>query len=203
MSITPEIPPFERSRYYSELGRFISIYSIAEAALRGVLQRTAGIDEPTSLAIFSGTRTDQASSFIRRCYEAKGEKIPQELADLLQQMAIITNLRNDLVHHGIDFTTAPPTANNRRSALSARAIRQTVVTERVLESASWDCGRLVLGFFTYVFPDADSDEKILSDRAFAVRTPWHYIPQQPSNRRPAGPRENRPKRIPRLPPSSQ
>ena len=194
------VTPTERDRHFTELGRFVSLYGLAEAMLKHFLARTVGVDPPTSKAIFSGVRTDQACSFIRRSYEARGEALPHDIDRLLQQMTALTNLRNDILHHGINFNQDPPVSSNRKSVLNVKAVRETVVTDKTLVHAGWDCARVMLGFAAFMRPkDVPVDEEDLN---FAVREPWHYIPQKPPRTgRIHRAKSSRPKRKPRqLPP---
>jgi len=110
--------------YYRSLGLYIHLFGLTEAMLRRVLTETVGVDEPTALAIFSGVRADGISSLIRRCYEARNVELPAELSALLQQFAVLNNLRNDLIHHGVDFKSDPPVATNRHSVINLKAVRR-------------------------------------------------------------------------------
>jgi hypothetical protein len=77
--ISTTISPAHKRRHYMSLGHLVSMFSHAEAMLKVVLAHTAGLDENAAKALISGTRTDQASSYLRRCYEARGDGIPTEL----------------------------------------------------------------------------------------------------------------------------
>ena len=97
--------------YETVLGHFISMYSLAERALKAVLVRETRVSGVVARAIFSGTRTDQASQFIRRCYEARNKAVPAGLAEALEHLTVITALRNDLLHYGVEAMAASAPGN--------------------------------------------------------------------------------------------
>jgi len=165
-----------QQHYFTELGRFVAIFALTEAMLKKVLQATAKVDDSVSLAIFSGTRSDAVSSFIRRCFEARGERLPEKLAILLERFALFSNLRNDVLHHGIDFSTTPPTSSNKLGVLNPRAVRETPIERDDLYDASHDLGVIMLGLTAFLGRD---DPRMLD---VTSRHPWRYKPTPPKNK---------------------
>jgi len=199
VALTPEAL---REHYHRSLGSFVRVFSLTEGMLRSLLAKVVGVDEPTAMAIFSGTRSDQASSFIRRCYEARGTKIPPDLDKLLSQMALIAAFRNDVIHQDVDFASDPPVITNRRLAISERALRETPINSHTLYHASTDLGRIMLGLSAFI---AEKMNPQLEDNLkFALRGPWKHKSPGQANKDQKGPkRVPRPKRTPPPKPSPE
>jgi hypothetical protein len=83
------------------------------------------VDKKTAVAIFSGTRGEQACSYIRRCYEARGEAIPPTLDAILSRFASINTFRNDLLHYMPNMMTIDdPIVTNERGVIRNDAVRR-------------------------------------------------------------------------------
>ena len=178
--------PFELPReslqhlYLSSLGQFISLFSLTESMLKKVLAKTAGVDDRIAVALFSGTRADQACSFIRRCYEARGEKIPRELDSLLAQMAVVNAFRNDAVHYDADFKSDPPVVTNRGNTLNPNAIRETEIKPTTLRDAGHDLGWIILGLSAYLRDEMTPEDA--DNLAAALGQPWRHKSPSPASR---------------------
>jgi hypothetical protein len=87
--------------YYEALGRFVAQFAGVEATLFWALIFHGKINQKVAQAIFSGTRVDQAMSFISRICEAidPGEERRSELRDVFTQLRAINDVRNSLLHH--------------------------------------------------------------------------------------------------------
>ena len=202
MSTTRKPPPNEELRnvYYSSLGNFIHLFALTEAMLRELLRKTAGVDKPTAMALFSGVRTEQAMSFIRRCYQARKQPMPAELESAFQQLAVIANFRNDVIHYGVDFGSDPPVATNARGVVNENAVRSTEIKKGTLLGAGHDLGMILLMFSYFL---ADDPSKAPADTLdFFARTPWHHKSAAPPNKGPKGRGKTRPA-SPRQPKASE
>ncbi len=88
--------------YYQALGKFVDHFAAVESALLWFLSRLASVDEPTSRAIFSGVRADQAISFIKRLHEARRQPLNETLAKTFDHFTQINRYRNDILHYGVN-----------------------------------------------------------------------------------------------------
>jgi len=163
--------PFE-SDYYTQLGAFVSHYALAENALRLALFKIAGLDGAMGTALLSGAKTEQASSFIRRCYTAKNQALHPLLERALMQMLEITKLRNDILHHSVDLPKFPVLVSNRGKVLSEKAIRETLLSSADLHAATLDCVQLMLVFFMTISPLTDEQEREINSSAWTWRYKW-------------------------------
>lgn len=181
--------------FRANLGTFIDLYAIVENALRDTLQHVAGVDNATALAIFSGVKSNRAMSFIRRLYQARGQQIPAELDRVLQQFAVITNLRNDILHHRVDFENEPPVTSNRATVLNENAVRETEIRPETLARAGEDLGLVLLVLMAIRTPDR---QQSADDLAWSMREAWKYKPTWPRRKdQPASKTHPAPKPPPR------
>src|SRR5215217_3261382 len=95
------------SKYYDAVGRFVSMFSTVEEYMQRALWRCSGIAAPIAPAIFSGTRVDAASGYIKRIAEAQNwpKEEREELDEIVSQLSEITRLRNDILHYGANWSS--------------------------------------------------------------------------------------------------
>jgi hypothetical protein len=171
--------------YYAGIGQFVMIYGLAEAGVKRLLRKAADLDPQVAIALLSGVRADAACSLLRRCYVAKGEELPTQIDRMLAQFAVVTSFRNDLLHHGIDFTTSPPLSTNRESVLQASAVREHVIEDITLPSVTADCSRIAFGLtvaLTLDIMEAEAKERAHDNLSYAADGPWSYKPLSPANK---------------------
>jgi hypothetical protein len=93
--------------YLRVLGNFVEAFAQLEAMMFQSLRFYAGVETPTARALFSGTRVDAAMQNIRRIWEvhpiAPGRKADME--NLFQQIKLIADLRNKIIHYGTIVTS--------------------------------------------------------------------------------------------------
>lgn len=174
--------PFD---YYADIGQFVMVYGLVEAMLKQVLRSKADIEPKIALAVLSGVRADASCALIRRCYAARGEPVPPQVEKLLVQFALITSFRNDLLHHGIDFTTDPPMSSNRESVLHVSAVREHMIEKDTLSGATEDCGWILLGLSTILTAEhmtGDAAERAMANLKDAAERTWRYKPPAQGNK---------------------
>src|SRR5258708_3017078 len=90
------------------IGHFILQFSHAETWLNRVLQRLARVSDPVARAIFSGTRLQPMTDYIKAILA--NTEIPEQktepLRTCMSQLLAINNVRNDLVHYGANNFSA-------------------------------------------------------------------------------------------------
>jgi hypothetical protein len=98
---TPEGKAHEAA-YYSALGRFVAMFAVVEAAVQYALWHYAKTPHAVAKSIFSGVKVKTGISFIKRLTEATGdaESSRQELDIAFVKLNIITDARNEILHHG-------------------------------------------------------------------------------------------------------
>jgi len=166
--------PHPVNAYYDALGCFIHHFAQTESLLLAGLRQQAGVDEDTARAIFSGTRVDNAKSFINRLREIR--KLPDSptLKRAFAQLTIITTMRNDIVHYGAEFKAGfEPRVSTRAVAMPGNE-REHIVTPDTLDQMTADLG-IINNALSAVLFDAPSEEVRLAWEQ-AARQPWHYRP---------------------------
>jgi hypothetical protein len=135
----------ERKRFYAATGRFISYYSLVEQMLVVVLHHYSQTKIRVGLALFSNWRPDQTINALHKVIQVRklrGPKI-KELKAILQQISIITKVRNDLVHlgsHGEKAKTKNDVRllSNYLLAYSRKARRETPISTKILNQMYGD-----------------------------------------------------------------
>jgi hypothetical protein len=217
MNASPK--PDDTDAYYLALGRFIDKFAEAEKALLECLRVWSHMTTDTARAIFSGVRTEAASSYINRIIDVmteaaspdpkikeKLQAIKQDFQGVLTQLGHINATRNLIVHYGTIFNTeGDHYTSNKDWALTKERIRETPVSAQIMKQMTSDLEKIIthcnVMSFRYIL-DFDNPFGILGphlpDEA-ALKSPWQYKPaQQPSHREKS--RAKTPKRQP--PPES-
>ncbi|MBN9545003.1 MAG: hypothetical protein J0I19_05980 [Alphaproteobacteria bacterium] len=166
-----------REDYYIALGDFINTFSDVESQLVLALADFAKVDKKTAKALFSGVRVDQASDFIRRLGAVKKikPKIFEELTkNLLPQIKVITDLRNDVIHYGARLQSIRLTINNQRG-IGRTQVRRYIVSAKMLESARMDLGMINLRLFMAC--NNEGPEDLPPPIRAAIFGPWRYTPR--------------------------
>jgi len=87
--------------YWTALGRLTEELSNVEHALFGTMVYLVEVPDDIGKAIFSGTRSDLAISYITRILEVRDiHDIRAEIHKIFCQLRIIYSARNIIVHHG-------------------------------------------------------------------------------------------------------
>lgn len=189
MSMHPEKLLKKRDKYYLALGHFIDDFAATEAQVLDVLCYYAKADKQTAKALFSGVRVDQAADFIRRLGQAR--KInPGPLAEisqnLLPQVKAITDLRNDIIHYGIQLNSSGLKVDNQRG-VGRTQVRRYFVSAKLLEDASSDLGRINLRF--YMAANNEISTSLPPQIREKLFGPWRYRSRVTPQKRPQSPRK--------------
>ena len=126
--ITPYVVPASQTpegrkrlnEYYGALGRFVDMFSRAEAAVALTLWHYAKTSPEIAKVVFAGTKTDVASTYLKQLAKATGasKELRDDLEDVLQQLGIINGARNAILHYG-----AEPESVARGNAIVSNALK--------------------------------------------------------------------------------
>lgn len=174
-----------KEHYYLGLGRFIDKFAKIEICVQMLLWHLSEVHPRTAQAIFSGTKTDTAVSFIRRIFESRHEELPEILSNAFAQLSIISTVRNDLVHYGAQYDEeAKLIASNALVALPGKE-RKIPISRRVLEHLWGDLVTIEYCLNAYFFsirPDLTTPS-VAEKYSEAAQTPWQYKqPPQPQKK---------------------
>jgi hypothetical protein len=198
--------------FYRALGEFVHTFARVEMTLAFVLWKTAGLNVTIAQTLLSGVRVDEAISLMRRVLEAKrlakDSDLYKEIDNVLTQLKIITGVRNQLLHHGIEVLpdlTGLITTNKLR-AFNERVISSFDISSETLNNLKDDL--LSIGIYLGVFwlntektqenkERLDSIKDALSEIALQ---PWLYKSPSQGGSRQKG--RGQQKARPRQPPPS-
>lgn len=181
----------KRDAYMLALGEFISEFAWIEHLLFDLLRQEAGVDLLRAKALFSGVRIDAAKDLINRLHEVSEIERDPELVRAFAQIGVITRMRNDLVHYG---SSGDPDVeqfvSNHRTAHTARALRESLVSAEILEAMRMDLVQISLILMEALQWGGPLTRAKKAEYLELAGSPWRYKPASPS------PREKAPRKPP-------
>jgi hypothetical protein len=124
--------------YYAALGEFIAKFAMTEQLMQLLLREVANVEDSVAKSIFSGTRVEAATQYIRRITEAQNvsEEKTKGLFRAFDQLSIIRIVRNDLIHIGAgDFDENwNSVVSNALVAHAERTVRETAISPKIIAS---------------------------------------------------------------------
>lgn len=129
----------ENDAYWIALGRFVHLYSAAEAAMQVLLWDKAKVSSEVARAIFSGVKVREAINQVKRICEAEGDASYEIIKPAFDQLSTITSARNDILHFGSKFEDGKPQfVTNKRAAHTPDKIRHFPVSPEMLGQMTAD-----------------------------------------------------------------
>jgi hypothetical protein len=98
-----------------------------------------------ALSVFSGVRTDQAASFLRRLADAKAIKRAEwaELLPIIEQLGIINDRRNQILPHGAAYIeSGRGIVSNKAFAITRDRVRSFPISAEILEDMTADLRKI-------------------------------------------------------------
>ena len=138
----------ERARVYRlALGEFVNFFAKIESAMFYVLLWHTKTKAPIGKAIFSGTRVETASGFLRRLADVGSIEAAEwaKLEPAIAQLHTINEVRNTLLHHvtqGVEEGRAFVTDALR--ALTIERMRVYPISPGILDAMAYDCRKIFL-----------------------------------------------------------
>lgn len=188
--------PFDADRYYLQLGRFISIFAVAESSLRILLATLLNMDNDGQRAFLSGTRADAAISFVRRHYASKEMAIPTFLDRALSQFSSINSARNDLVHFVVKIDQAGALWSNREKVPNPSEAKIRRIDNETMEALRTDTAIIGSIFAAASLPLTKLERHKPELLSALSEYAWQYKPPQPEPARRSDPQRTngRPRR---------
>ena len=192
-----------REDYWPALGKFLDVFATVESCMQMVLWHYAKTPTHIARAIFSGVRIKEAISFVNRILEVS-TVTPEAKADLayvFAQLTVITNVRNQIIHHG-----ALPLAGsydhlvvtNALMALTDSRVTSMSVTGPIIDDLTSDLWKVqahlsARHFGNKILGDDGLPESFSPEEREALKAAWHYKPPAQA-KHPKKTREKTPKR---------
>jgi hypothetical protein len=193
-------PPTDprRSAYFGALGEFIHYFAEVELMLNYVVPVYLGMGKTVFETVFAAQRADRSSEQLRKVISLKPSfRAEQHLTVLLDQLAIIQDIRNRLVHFGpmADIRKAELFVSNADFVAASRRREMTVTVEQI-KQMTMDLEEISELLFTHHLSAAI--------RPHLVPPPtWHYKSPSPENGDPISTKVPRRERRHRSRPSSR
>jgi hypothetical protein len=140
----PEIRP--DTPLYEAVGRFVTSYAHAEAAIHMLARHLSGLSDQKARIVFGGMRLPDLSDIVRRFI--KIDKLPQATQDTvdscLTQLILIGKRRHSLVHRSTHVFDNRMTVTNVLTTKSLKAIETEFFEVQELSDMQSDCGLIYL-----------------------------------------------------------
>lgn len=169
-------------QYWEALGNFVSMFSLVEENMQIALWRCARVKSPIAPAIFSGTRVDAASSYIKRIAEAENwpNRKRKELDDVFKQLGELTRVRNDILHYGASMRGPEEwVVSNKLVAHTQDRIRETKITPAILNIMTNDLHKVI--FHLIVLTSRGKRVRHPPIISEVLRRAWLYKPDRQSD----------------------
>jgi hypothetical protein len=131
--------------YYAALAQFTHRFALIELAVHHVLAHYTKLPIPAARALLSGARIDETKSRLSRLQEIGpiGSEKWQHLEPVLQELAVITKCRNDILHHGaVWIAEGEGAVTNATMALTAERITSFDFSPEILNDMTSDLRKI-------------------------------------------------------------
>jgi len=165
-------------KYWATLGQFIHTFSIAEHKLLLVLRKEARIKDKIAGIVFSGTRGEQASKWIRAIREIyRPRRLQTYFKRALDQFGVISTVRNNVIHWGARYDRAEKylLVSNKKFTPAPHKLKEFPISVEILNAMIRDLHTVIASFDFELYPDKSS-----TSRFVMLTGPWRYKPPQPN-----------------------
>jgi hypothetical protein len=181
---------------YEAVGRFVTSYAHAEAAVHMLARKLSGLSDPKARVVFGGMRLPDLSDIIRSFI--KIDNLPSKTEDTidscLTQLVLIGKRRHSLVHRSTHVFDNRMTVTNALTTKSVKATETEFFEVQELSDMQSDCGLIYLRLDEIFSPNPDRANRIKLWRPWLYR---HVPPKTPNLKSRATPEEQQ-----RQPPAS-
>jgi hypothetical protein len=182
------------AEHFEAVGRFITTYAAAEAAVHMVARKLSGLSDEKARAIFAGMRLNDLTDRIRAIMRADNAGTYPEIDACLVQLGHIAKRRHNLVHRTTNYIDGKLISTNVLSAKSAVNPEIEPFTKEDLTALDGDCSVIYLRLERISNPTArrntDPDFNAFLDG------PWRYTPPPPKPPNPRPPKAPEPQKPP-------
>lgn len=167
-------------------GNFLNLWARVEQFVFELLQREAGLKRPIFNAIFPDLRTHAAISVLDRVLDAKSKKLNPMTRAALNQLAVLNTARNALVHWGISSEDGKLFATNTARQYGTKRKPLAYPYNMLAIQAMLDDTAIISKILLIeIWPvrwrkSAENYSKVKAECIEALRSPWRYIPPQPT-----------------------
>jgi hypothetical protein len=160
------------------------MFAKVENAIVRTLQRLSKVSVEVAQAIFSGVRSEGAIQNINRILEISdpiNDANRKRFSRAFEQFRHINDVRNLLLHHGIESSGKDLVTTNRKTALTESRVRSIPISAETLEQMTEDLGKIdALLTLTAIARGGDLEDADAIYRE--LQKPWLYKPPRQSPR---------------------
>jgi hypothetical protein len=170
--ILAELEKNADEKHYAELGRFVTAYAAAEAAVHMLARRLSGMSDDIARIAFGGTRLEDVIARVRgmmRIQKLNAATV-EEVETCLAQLKLIADRRHRIVHRSSTFFDNAIVVTNVLTAKSLPAEVDKFKWEE-LSAMYGDC----LAIYLRLGQVVRKEEREL-EHAGIVYSPWRYKP---------------------------
>jgi hypothetical protein len=166
--------------YWQALGEFIETFSATESMLFTYLSIYAGLAHYSAKALLSGIHVDQIINYIRRMWYARppDPEIALQLGAAMTQLALINNVRNNVVHFASTATFGEERiSTNISRALKAEKVREYRVSARIIKSMVSDLNEItdcIIYALTVLIQPPTARDSL--ETQIVLSSSWQYKP---------------------------
>jgi hypothetical protein len=167
--------------YFRTFGYFMNQFANVEAMVHALLRRITSLPDKEARVISGGMRLGDVIDITRRL--ARVRNLPPKPVALMekafQQLALIGNLRDKLVHRGASISVSGDeiTSSNARTVRFKEDTEILKLSVQDIEAAALDLGVIFIRFLTLYHSGPNFEKAAL--RAMLKDEPWLYKPRQP------------------------
>jgi hypothetical protein len=161
------------------LAVFLLDFADIESQILRRLIKFSKVSDEVGKAIFSGTKADAAMGLLLRLLEVSTETEgnKERYRKAFTQFKAITEIRNSILHYGIEKSSDSLITTNKRMALTQSRLRSYQISVETLENLVQDLGRIdAMLKVSAVFRNM-KDQDLPSDWEIYLKTfrePWLY-----------------------------
>jgi hypothetical protein len=132
--------------YRQALGHFVETYAKVESAIQLTLWHWMQLPHAQARVIFSGTRTDTASGYLRRLMSlGVTDEVRASMESILDQLGHINTMRNSILHYGaVGVEDGEGVTSNALIALSPAHERAFPVSTTIIKDMTDDLASIIV-----------------------------------------------------------
>jgi hypothetical protein len=179
MGLAPPEPINDDEQYYADLGRFIVAHAGVENSLHELARKLSGLKDEKARVLFSGMSIGQVNTRTRALirFSRLGAKTKANLNSCLDQMNVIGNQRDKMVHRDSTYAGGKMTVTNVLTSKSELEFERDQFTRTDLGYLYLDCLAINLRF---LFVHVRKARRSISQETYRqINGPWQYIPPSP------------------------
>lgn len=180
-------------QYFEEVGRFITAYAKAEAAAHMNLRKFSMVSDQVGRLLFSGLRISDSSKKLRDMVLLNAdEKTAKEVTSLLDQLDIISEERNRLVHYSSDYVHEMGLVTSNKFTVRSEAhLIERTFSLLELQNMTLDCMQIFIRFLSVYLNQDNPSERHPWLHKRALPNGWQKQPRKTGrkHKRPPEPSE--------------